>query len=144
MAVKEAARDFSGRVILMDWFASVADEKIREAIRKGDFDNLPGAGKPLPPDDMAGVPEELRLSYKLLKNAGMIPEELQLRKDMLTLQDLLALTRDEDERVKLRAELSVKQLRYQTLMGDRGWAASGAYSEYEDKVRKKLTDSSSE
>lgn len=123
----------------MDFFAWIADEKIREAMRKGDFDNLPGAGKPLPPDDMAGVPEELCLSYKMLKNAGMIPEELQLRKDMITLGDLLSASRDDNERAKLRHEISAKQLRYEALMSERGWRVSNSFPEYERRIQMKLT-----
>lgn len=88
---------------------------------------------------MAGVPEELRLGFKLLKNAGMIPEEMQLRKDMVTLEDLLKICRDENERARLRSELSVKKLRYQSLMQDRGWHVSNAFSEYEQKIQQKLT-----
>lgn len=125
----------------MHFMASIADEKIREAIRKGEFDDLPGFGKPLPPDDMAGVPEELRMGFQMLKNAGMIPEEMQLRKEMVTLEDLLAVCRDESERAKLRSELSVKKLRYQSLMSDRGWQGSAAFTQYESKIQEKLTES---
>ncbi len=123
----------------MKFFASLADEIIRETMRKGEFDNLPGKGKPLPPDDMHGVPEELRLGFKLLKNAGMIPEEMQLRKDMVTLEDLLKACRDETERKKLHTELSVKRLRYQSLLSERGWHVSSTFSEYEQKIQDKLT-----
>jgi len=122
----------------MNWATTVADEKIKEAMRRGEFDHLPGKGKPLPPDDMAGVPEELRLGFKLLKNAGMIPEEMLLRKEMVTLEDLLATCRDEGERTKLRGELSVKQLRYQSLMSSRGWQSSGAFGQYEQQIQDKL------
>lgn len=122
----------------MEWFASVADEKIREAMRRGEFDDLPGKGKPLPPDNMAGVPEELRLGFKMLKNAGMLPEEMLLRKEMVTLEDLLATCRDAGERVKLRRELSAKQLRYQSLMTSRGWQESGVFGRYEQQIENKL------
>lgn len=124
----------------VDWIASVAEEKIREAIRNGEFDRLPGAGKPLRLDDDSGVPEHLRAGYRLLKNAGMIPEELQLRKEMLTLEDLLACCRDEREKAKLQGELAVKKLRYQTLMAGRGWTATAAYWQYESKIRDKLLE----
>lgn len=126
----------------MDFMRSLAEEKIQEAIRKGEFDNLPGFGKPLPPDDIEHVPEELRMSYKLLKNSGFLPEEMQLRKELLTLSDLLAACRDDAERTKLAKELSVKKLRYETLMSKRGWAASGAFAEYEENVQRKLTKTS--
>ncbi|MBD2870356.1 DnaJ family domain-containing protein [Paenibacillus arenilitoris] len=122
----------------MDFLRMIAEERIREAARRGEFDNLPGAGKPLPPDEMDGVPEELRVSYKLLKNAGMIPEEMQLRKEMITLGDLISACQDDAERAKLRRELSAKKLRYQSLMADRGWPASGAFADYERQIQQKL------
>lgn len=110
--------------------------------KSGEMQALPGGhqavGKPLPPDDMAGVPEELRLGFKLLKNAGMIPEEMLLRKEMVTLEDLLAACRDEGERAKLRGELSVRQLRYQSLMAGRGWQSSGAFLQYEQQIQDKI------
>lgn len=123
----------------MDFLYSIAEEKIRESMCKGEFDNLPGAGKPLPPDDMASVPEDLRVAYKLLKNAGMVPEELQLRKDMVTLGELIEVCRDDAERVKFQNELAVKKLRYQMLMSKRGWHASHVFTEYGNQIERKLT-----
>lgn len=125
----------------MNWIASIADEKIREAQLKGEFDNLPGAGKPLPEEDLRGVPEELRIGYKMLKNAGMLPEEMQLRKDMVSLQDLLRVCRDESESRKLTSELNAKKLRYRMLMEERGWSSAGAYIEYESQIQRRLTES---
>lgn len=127
----------------MDMMRMIAEERIREAIRRGDFDNLPGAGKPLPPDDLKGVPEELRISYKLLKNAGALPEEMQLRKEMVTLGDLLSACRNDAEREKLQRELSLKKLRYESLMSERGWHTLGAFNDYEEKIQQKLTEDES-
>jgi len=124
----------------MDFIRMLAEEKIQEAARRGDFDNLPGAGKPLPPDEMDNVPEELRVGYKLLKNAGLLPEELQLRKEMVTLGDLLAVCKDDAERTRLQRELTTKRIRYQSIMTDRGWQTSAAFTEYENQIRQKLTE----
>ncbi|MEG3132091.1 DUF1992 domain-containing protein [Rouxiella sp. T17] len=66
-----------------------AERKILEAQRKGEFDNLPGAGSPLILDDDSGVPQELRVAYRILKNAGYVPAELQDRKEAIDLQLLL-------------------------------------------------------
>jgi len=115
-------------------------KKILEAIRRGELDNLPGAGKPLPPDELDNVPADLRVGFKLLKNAGLIPEEMQLRKEMVTLSDLLAVCRDDEERQKLKRELSAKQLRYQTMLADRGWLTSGAFTDYESQIQQRLTE----
>lgn len=123
----------------MDIFRLIAEERIREAERRGEFDDLPGKGKPLPPDELEGVPEELRVGYRLLKNAGVLPEEMQLRKDMLTLGRVC---KSDSDRQKLERELSAKKLRYQTLMSERGWTSTGAFAEYEDKIQAKLTSTS--
>jgi hypothetical protein len=124
----------------MDIFRTLAEEKIREAMRKGEFDNLPGAGKPLPPDDMDNVPEELRVGYKLLKNAGILPEEMQLRKEMITLGDLISACQNDTERKKLQGQLSAKKLRYQAIMSERGWASSEAFVDYQRQIIQKLLD----
>jgi hypothetical protein len=58
--------------------ALVAEEKILEAQREGAFDNLPGSGRPLPPDDEADLPPELRMAYKILKNSGYLAENKRL------------------------------------------------------------------
>ncbi len=55
-----------------------ADEKIKQAIAKGEFDNLPGKGKPLDLGAYFATPEHLRMGYSILKNAGIIPEEMEL------------------------------------------------------------------
>ena len=49
----------------------IAERKIEEAIARGDFDNLPGAGRPLDLDDEDPLwPEEVRMAKRILKNAG--------------------------------------------------------------------------
>jgi hypothetical protein len=55
----------------------IAERVIQEAIARGELDDLPGAGRPLELDDDALVPEELRLAYRILKNAGYVPEEVR-------------------------------------------------------------------
>ena len=55
----------------------LAEQKIAEAIANGELDDLPGAGKPLELDDDSLVPEELRLAYRILKNAGVAPSEVK-------------------------------------------------------------------
>jgi hypothetical protein len=60
----------------MQSFDAIAERRIREAQDRGDFDNLPGSGAPLALDDDPLVPEDLRVAYRLLRNAGFIPPEL--------------------------------------------------------------------
>ena len=66
-----------------------AERQIRLAQQNGAFDNLPGAGKPLVLDDDAHIPMELRAGYRLLKNAGCLPPELEHRKEAVELRNLL-------------------------------------------------------
>ena len=55
----------------------LAERKISQAIADGELDGLPGEGKPLDLDDDALVPEDLRLAYRILKNAGVTPPEVK-------------------------------------------------------------------
>jgi hypothetical protein len=70
-------------------FQRIAERRILEAIREGDFDDLPGAGQPLKLEDDSNVPEDLRVAYKVLKNAGYVPKEVALRKEIARTEDLL-------------------------------------------------------
>lgn len=68
----------------------LAEKQIQKAIESGQLDNLQGKGKALTLDDDSMVPAELRNGYRILKNAGYIPAELEQRKHALALCDLLA------------------------------------------------------
>jgi hypothetical protein len=81
-------------------FGRIAEERILEAQRRGEFDNLPGHGKPLQLDDDSHVPEDLRLAYKVLKNADCLPPELELKKEILTTEQMLGRITDEGEKYK--------------------------------------------
>ena len=82
----------------MDILRLVAERKIKEAIDHGEFDNLEGHGRPLRLEDDSGVPEDLRMAYKILKNAGCLPPELQLKRDIRQMEELLAAIEDEKEK----------------------------------------------
>ena len=75
---------------MLPGFQKIVEERIRKAQKKGRFENLDGAGQPLPLADDLCVPEELRLAYKILKNADCLPPELQLKKEIKQTEDLLA------------------------------------------------------
>ncbi len=70
-------------------FEQIVEERIRQAQRQGEFDNLPGNGKPLPREDLSHVPEELRLAYRILKNADCLPPEVELKKEIRRIETLL-------------------------------------------------------
>ena len=83
----------------MDFFERVAENRILEAIEAGLFDNLPGQGQPLNLENDSHIPPELRMAYKILKNADCLPPELVLRQEILTLQELVASMEDEAEKL---------------------------------------------
>ncbi len=76
----------------------IAEERIIEAQRRGEFDNLPGHGKPLQLEDDSHIPEDLRLAYKVLKNANCLPPELELKREILTVEQMLGRISDEREK----------------------------------------------
>lgn len=81
-------------------YQKIIEEKIKEAQERGEFDNLPGKGKPLDLDDENGIPEDLRLAYKVLKNANCLPPELELRKEITHMKELLSGIPDEEEKYR--------------------------------------------
>jgi hypothetical protein len=84
----------------------IADARIAEAMERGEFDNLRGSGKPLQLDADSHVPRELRAAYRLLKNAGFLPPELELRREISRAEDLIASATDSGERSKAAKRLS--------------------------------------
>jgi hypothetical protein len=70
-------------------FSKIVEERIRKAQRKGEFDNLAGSGRPLKFEEDCHIAEELRLSYKILKNADCLPPEIELKKEIARTEDLL-------------------------------------------------------
>ena len=82
---------------------------------KGEFDNLAGKGLPLAQEDLSGVPEELRMAYKVLKNAGCVPPEVELRKEIATLRDLLGTLGEDQSRRQRLKELNFKLLKLNML-----------------------------
>ncbi len=89
----------------------IAEARIQDAIDRGELRNLPGEGKPLQLDDDSAIPEELRAAYRILKNAGFLPPELQLRKELREAEQLLQqLPESERSRARVRLELLQLQL----------------------------------
>ena len=93
----------------------IAEQRILEAQREGAFDNLPGMGKPLELEDLSWVPEDLRICYHVLKNAHVLPPEVELLKDIHSLEDLLKHVEDEDERRSLAKTIQWKMIRLDML-----------------------------
>ena len=88
----------------------VAEAKIKQSLEKGELQNLPGEGRPLQLEDDIHVPPELRAGYRLLKNAGFVPPEVSLRREIAHVEALIQIAQE----VELKTTLG-KKLNYLTL-----------------------------
>lgn len=91
------------------------EQKIREAMEKGEFDNLAGSGEPVDLSDYFATPEDVRLGYKLLKDAKIVPEELQLRRETEELKAELERCSTEEEKRRIQRTIEEKRLKYNLL-----------------------------
>ena len=92
------------------------DEVIRNAIERGEFGNLKGKGKPLDLNDYFNTPEDIRLGYTLLKNAGYIPDEVQLLNQISELKGKISQEKNKSMLKELRKQLRDVQLKYDLRM----------------------------
>lgn len=83
---------------------------------RGEFDNLPGAGKPLDLSAYFDTPEEVRLAYSILKNADVLPREAELLKEIAALKEELESSADEGKRKRLRNAIEERLLKYRLLV----------------------------
>jgi hypothetical protein len=95
---------------MLPGYQKIVEERIREALKNGEFDNLPGRGKPLSLEDESHIPEDLRIAYKILKNADCLPPEILDKKEIHQMQELLASIPDEKERYNL-----IKKINYRIM-----------------------------
>ncbi len=121
----------------MDIFARIAERRIRDAMENGEFDNLEGMGKPIAFEDETMIPEDLRMVYRILKNAGCIPPEIELRNEVLNMSALINTIDDDKERLKKIREFNFKLLRL-NITRKRPFNLD-EFPEYEFKVADKLT-----
>jgi hypothetical protein len=96
-------------------FDKLVEEKIREAIANGEFDNLSGKGKPIDLTAYFATPEDLRLGYSILKAANVLPQEVELLKEIETLKERFESCANADEREKLKREIDDKRLKFNLL-----------------------------
>ena len=104
----------------------IAEAKIAEAARAGAFDNLPGAGRPLELDDDRMIPEECRMAYRILRNAGFVPAEIEARHEAASLRRLLATATGEGEKSRAAARLALLEAGLEAARG-RSLPRAGGY-----------------
>ena len=120
-------------------FNKIVEERIRKAQKKGDFDNLKGSGEPLDLLNDQAVAEELRLAYKILKNADCLPPEIELKKEIQQTEELLGAMGETAEKYRVMKKLNFLIMKLNTLRN-----ASIEFDEpqkYSDKLINKLESS---
>ncbi|MFL4556929.1 DUF1992 domain-containing protein [Yersinia kristensenii] len=113
-----------------------AERHIMNAQENGELDNLPGNERPLLLDDDTFVPPELRAGYRLLKNAGYLPPELQDRQEALTIAALLSQL---DTRHNNYSGLHKRLVLLELKLKQAGFSADFLHGEYQGKVTDKLS-----
>jgi hypothetical protein len=104
----------------MNILADLAENAIRAAQARGEFNDLPGQGKPLPTEIDPYMPEHLRMAYKVLKNSGYVPEAIQEQREIRSLIECLERETDEDRKMrqiqKVQFCISKAKLRHSALL----------------------------
>ncbi len=92
---------------MLESFYRIAERRIAEAIENGTLKTDGWKNRPLPLEDDSFVPNDLKMAYKVLKNSGYVPPEIELRKELQKLEDLIVSTEDSHQRIKQMKKLDV-------------------------------------
>jgi len=104
----------------------LVEKKIEEAVSRGELQNLPGEGRPLALDDDALVPEDLRAAYRILKNAGYVPPEVEAFTEIAQLEALVCSeAEDAAARSKAARKLALLRTKIETAYYDKALAKLG-------------------
>ena len=97
-------------------FDKIVEALIKEAQERGEFENLPGKGKPVDLTTYFETPEEIRLAQSVLKNAGMTSPEVQLLNEIAELRQLIAAMADPTKKEELQKKVQAKQIEFSLMM----------------------------
>lgn len=102
-------------------FALLAERKIEAALARGDLADLPGTGRPLDLDDEPLVPEDVRMAYRILKNAGFVPPEVEQIREISALENVVLREAQADDAARARAarRLALPRTRVESTYHDR-------------------------
>lgn len=93
-------------------FDRIVEDKIQEAMERGEFDNLPGKGKPIDLTEYFETPEDIRLAQSVLKNAGMTSREVDLLKEIAELKQILVAVLEERKKQEIERQIRQKQVEF--------------------------------
>jgi hypothetical protein len=94
----------------------IVESKIKEAMERGEFDNLSGKGKPLGLTAYFDMPEDVRMAYSVLQNAGMLPREVVLLKEIAELKQIESALAEEKKRLDVHKQIEKKQIEFSLMV----------------------------
>ena len=97
-------------------FDKLVEEKIKQAQERGEFDNLPGKGKPIDLTAYFETPEDVRLAQSVLKNGGFTSREVELLNEIAALKETLAADSDETKKREIQKQIREKQIEFNIMM----------------------------
>ena len=97
-------------------FDRIIESIIKEAMERGEFENLPGKGKPIDLSAYFEAPEDVRAAYSMLKNAGITPREVDLLKEIAELKQIMSALLDEKKKQEVQKQINQKQTEFSLMM----------------------------
>ncbi len=97
-------------------FDRIVETLVKEAMERGEFDNLPGKGKPIDLTEYFDTPEEIRVAYSVLRNAGITSREVDLLKEIAELKQVLVAILDEEKKQEIEKQIQQKQVEFSLMM----------------------------
>lgn len=97
-------------------FDRIVEALIKDAQERGEFDNLPGKGKPIDLSEYFATPEDVRMAQSLLKNAGMTSPEVQLLNEIAALRQVLTALVDDAKKEEIQKKIQEKQIEFSLMM----------------------------
>lgn len=110
---REVNKEVPGKV--NDGINKIIEQNIKRAMKQGTFNNLPGQGKPLQLTDISFVPPEQRAAFLVMQNSGSLPPEMELRKEIASLEEKLQMA-GEEEKADIQKKLTEKKMFYDVFM----------------------------
>ncbi|HWU83179.1 MAG TPA: DUF1992 domain-containing protein [Methylophilaceae bacterium] len=117
-------------------FEAIAEQRISEAMARGEFERLPGTGQPLDLEDDRLIPDDLRMAYRILKNAGYVPPEVHTLNEIGALQRLVQSLADGEQR-----DMALRKLRLLSMrLGESRGGSLQLDATYQDGLLKRLSN----
>ena len=97
-------------------FDKLVEEKIKQAQERGEFNNLPGKGKPIDLSAYFETPEDVRLAQSVLKNGGFTSREVELLNEIAALKEILVGGVEEAQKQEIQKQIREKQIEFNIMM----------------------------